>query len=90
MTPKEMYDELWNDNGVFDDFVEEWMKKHPEKVNELIADWLDDRIIKSWTDETDEYSEFVETMVEHRYADAIDAAYEAQRELEMWEEKEKK
>ena len=91
MTPKEQFQELWDDDKVFERFIEEWMKKHRDTVYELVEAYLDKRIgSKTWSDEADEYAEFIEAVMEQKYADAVDAAYEAQREIEMWEEEENK
>ena len=89
MTPKERFQELWDDDKVFEQFVTDWMKKHECETREMIEAYLDKRIgSETWSDEADEYAEFIEAVMEQKYADAIDAAYEAQREIEMWEEKE--
>ena len=83
MSSEERFYELWVDDDVFNDWVKQWMEKHPDKVFDIIADYLANQVTEPvWNQEQDEFRKYVNDLIEAEKSEAQERAYERRKEDE--------
>jgi hypothetical protein len=74
--PKEEFERLYDDEDVWLDFVEHWMKRNQDDTIEIVDAYLSKKMNDSNSYLRDEYADFVNKAVEGRYGQLMDEAYE--------------
>jgi len=77
---KEEFERLYDDNEVWFDFVEHWIKKHPDDVVDIVESHLSKQLNENNSTIMDEYVEWVNNAVESKYGELVDRAYESCRD----------
>ena len=80
MTTKELVAQYLSDEDIWEEFLDNWIGAHPDKVKEIVGKELED---------SEDYYAFLEQRAEAEISDAIDRAYEEQREVEYMQHLEK-
>ena len=79
---KEEFERLYEDNEIWFDFVENWIKKHPDEVIDVVEAYLTKQLNENNWSVVDEYNEWVNNAVEDKYGELVDRAYESYRDDE--------
>jgi len=74
MKKKQLEDYL-DDDRVWDDFVEEWIKNNQDLVKELADDYIQEH-------EMDKFADYCEELRESDYQDYLEARHEYIKEME--------
>lgn len=82
---EELVDEMYNNDELFDEFVEEWIEKHPEDVFYIVADWLADSKRGQ-----EDYFDWVVERVDSDYEDYLERKADEAREEAMMRAMEEK
>lgn len=65
----DLFEVLWDDGEVWNEFVDEWIKRHPDRVHEIVESYLDKKTNETMSMQQDEYAAFVMEKVRERIAD---------------------
>ena len=79
-TTHERYDELYDSDETWIEFVQEWMEKHEDSVEEIVSDYLTNKFNSEDFTTMEAYAEFVNKKLEDDYSQAMDEAYERYKE----------
>ena len=79
LTAKKRFDDLYDDPNVWADFVDEWIKRYPDRVDEIVSDWLENQLGSDYAI-SEEFNDFVTGMVEAEISQKEDEAYDRYKE----------
>lgn len=81
---KELFEKLWDDDEIWNDFVGQWIEKYTDAVYDLINDTLASEIDESgWNQTKEEYAEFVDEKLEAEVSQAEEHADQAYKEMRI-------
>lgn len=78
-----MYEEAYDNDDVWIAFVEQWIQKHPDAVDEIISNHLENEMNEPSSEIVTEYSDFVYEYIDGEIEDYYEKKVEEMKEGEM-------